>query len=93
MYNYVAMDRRLLTNYFYNILFQVVKIATPVIIVPYTMSHLGATTLGISDFAGNIVTWFILFGTLGANIYGNREIAKVRDDKKKLSHLWDRDRK
>ena len=82
------MDRRLLTNYFYNILFQVVKIATPVIIVPYTMSHLGATTLGISDFAGNIVTWFILFGTLGANIYGNREIAKVRDDKKKLSQTF-----
>lgn len=82
------MDKRLVTNYFYSILYQVVKIAAPVIIVPYTMSHLGATTLGISDFAGNIATWFILFGTLGCNLYGNREIAKVRDDRKRLSKTF-----
>ena len=82
------MDKKLFVNYFYNILYQVVKIATPVIIVPYTMSHLGATTLGLSDFAGNIATWFILFGTLGCNLYGNREIARVRDDRKRLSKTF-----
>ena len=74
------MDRKLITNYIYNILYQLVKIAMPIIIVPYTMGHLGETTLGISDFAANIASWFILFGTLGANIYGNRQIARVRDN-------------
>ena len=56
------MDRKLITNYIYNILYQLVKIAMPIIIVPYTMGHLGETTLGISDFAANIASWFILFG-------------------------------
>ncbi len=82
------MDRKLLMNYFYNILYQLVKIALPIVIVPYTMGHLGASTLGISDFAGNIASWFILFGVLGCNLYGNREIAKVREDRKELSKTF-----
>ena len=82
------MDRKILTNYIYNILYQIVKICLPVIIVPYTMGHLGETTLGISDFAANIASWFILFGTLGANIYGNRQIARVRDDKEERSRTF-----
>ncbi|MFI3284689.1 MAG: polysaccharide biosynthesis C-terminal domain-containing protein [Erysipelotrichaceae bacterium] len=82
------MDKKLLSNYLYNILYQLVKVALPVIIVPYTMGHLGAETLGISDFAGNIANWFILFGVLGINIYGNREIARVRDNKEDLSRTF-----
>ena len=53
--------------------------------MPYVLGTLGESVLGISDFASNIASWFILFGVLGVNIYGNREIAKVRDDKDKLS--------
>lgn len=82
------MDRKLFTNYIYNILYQIVKICLPIIIVPYTMGHLGETTLGISDFAANIASWFILFGTLGANVYGNRQIARVRDDKAERSKTF-----
>ena len=82
------MDRKIFTNYVYNILYQLVKICLPVVIVPYTMGHLGETTLGISDFASNIASWFILFGTLGANIYGNRQIARVRDNKEERSKTF-----
>ena len=60
----------------------------PLVIVPYTMSHLGEKVLGISDFAGNVASWFILFGILGVNLYGNKEIAKVRDDKEKLNKTF-----
>ena len=56
------MDRKIFLNYFYNIFYQIVKIVLPFFLVPYTMSHLGASTLGISDFASNISAWFILFG-------------------------------
>lgn len=82
------MDKKLFKNYIYNILYQVVKIVLPVVIVPYTMNHLGESVLGISDFANNIASWFIIFGTLGINIYGNREIAKVRDNKDQLSKTF-----
>lgn len=79
------MDKKILQNYIYNIAYQLVKIALPLVTVPYLYAHVGAETLGISDFASNIAGWFILFGTLGVNTYGNRSIAKVRDEKEKMS--------
>ena len=82
------MDRKLLRNYLYNILYQIVKVVLPLFMVPYTYAHIGAETLGISDFASNIAGWFILFGTLGVNTYGNREIAKVRDNQDDLNRTF-----
>lgn len=79
------MDKKLIQNYIYNIAYQLVKIALPLVTVPYLYAHIGAETLGISDFASNIAGWFILFGTLGVNTYGNRTIAKVRDNKEQMS--------
>ncbi|MCF0115574.1 MAG: oligosaccharide flippase family protein [Erysipelotrichaceae bacterium] len=82
------MDKKLLKNYIYNILYQMVKIVIPLITLPYTYAHIGAATLGISDFAYNISGWFILFGVLGVNTYGNREIAKVRDNQDELNRTF-----
>ena len=82
------MDKKILLNYIYNIAYQLVKIALPLVTVPYLYAHIGAETLGISDFASNIAGWFILFGTLGVNTYGNRAIAKVRDDKDQMSQTF-----
>lgn len=76
------MDKKIVKNYFYNILYQVVKIIMPLILVPYTASHIGQSALGIYNYAGSLMNWFILFGILGINTYGNRQIAKVRDDVK-----------
>ena len=78
------MDRKILRNYIYNALYQLIRIILPFILVPYTLSHIGTRTLGIYDYAGSIMNWFILFGVLGINTYGNREIAKVRNDKGSL---------
>lgn len=74
------MDKKLIKNYIYNILYQLVKIVLPLILAPYTASHIGVTPLGSYQYAGSIMNWFILFGILGVNTYGNRQIAKVRDD-------------
>ena len=82
------MDRRLIRNYIYNIAYQLVKIVLPLVIVPYTYAHLTAPVLGISDFAGSIINWFILFGILGVNTYGNREIAKVRNHPEDLNRTF-----
>lgn len=79
------MDKKLILNYFYNILYQIVKILLPIVVIQYTFTHLTPEVLGIADFAGNIMNWFILFGILGVNTYGNRQIAKVRDDQKQLT--------
>ncbi|MBR2592130.1 MAG: polysaccharide biosynthesis C-terminal domain-containing protein [Oscillospiraceae bacterium] len=76
------MDRKIVKNYIYNILYQLVKIILPFILVRYTSVHIGKDALGIYNYAGSIMNWFILFGILGVNTYGNRQIAKVRDDEK-----------
>ncbi len=82
------MDRKLLKNYLYNILYQLVKIILPFLLAPYTLSHVGKETLGIYNFAGSIMNWFILFGILGVNTYGNRQIARIRDDKNELNRTF-----
>ena len=79
------MDSKIIKNYIYNILYQLVRIILPMVLVPYTYAHITPPVLGISSFASNIMSWFILFGILGVNTYGNREIAKVRNDPKKLN--------
>lgn len=79
------MDKKLLKNYFYNILFQLVKITLPLVMLPYYYKHISAEALGINAYVGSICAYFIIFGTLGVNIYGNREIAKVKNDKRQLS--------
>lgn len=82
------MDRKIFVNYIYNFLYQVIKIVVPFFLVPYTMGHLGESVLGISDFAINIASWFIIFGILGISTYGIREIGKVRDDRDHLSRTF-----
>lgn len=84
------MDKKLLINYFYNILFQVVRIILPMFLVPYTHAVVTTPVLGINDLAGSVSSLFILFGIVGINVYGNREIAKVRDNKQELSrNFWE----
>jgi O-antigen/teichoic acid export membrane protein len=84
------MDRKIIRNYIYNALYQLVRIVLPFVLAPYTLSHLGTQTMGIYDYAGSIMNWFILFGILGVNTYGSREIAKVRDNRAELSRsFWE----
>ncbi|MBQ6490060.1 MAG: flippase [Solobacterium sp.] len=82
------MDRKLIRNYLYNILYQLTKLVFPFLLAPYLISHVGSETLGIYSFAGKIMNWFILFGILGVNTYGNRQIAKIRDDKEELNRTF-----
>ena len=82
------MDKKILQNYFYNILYQLLVVLAPMITVPYVTRTLGAPMLGISDWTGSNVQWFVLFGIMGVSIYGNREIARVRDDKIKMSKTF-----
>ena len=82
------MDKKILKNYIYNVLYQMVRVLLPFILVPYTYAHITPSRLGIYDFAGAIMQWFILFGILCINVYGNREIAKVRDDQKLLNKTF-----
>lgn len=76
---------RVATNYIYNVAYQILTFITPIITAPYLSRTLGADNLGKYNYTYSIVYWFILFGTMGISLYGSKEIAKVSNDREKLS--------
>ncbi len=75
-------------NYFYNMLYEILALILPIITTPYLARTLGAESIGIYSYTLSIATYFILFGTLGIALYGQREIAYVQDNKKKRSLIF-----
>jgi hypothetical protein len=75
-------------NYIYNFLYQILTIIIPLITTPYLSRVLGAENIGIYSFTISITTYFILFGSLGVAMYGQREIAYVQNDIKKRSKIF-----
>lgn len=80
--------RSLKANFLWNASYQVLRIVTPLITMPYLSRVLGATQLGTFSYTYSISSWFSLFCILGLNQYGNREIARARDDSQKLAQTF-----
>jgi O-antigen/teichoic acid export membrane protein len=60
----------------------------PLITVPYISRILGKEGVGVYSYTLSIVQYFVILGSLGISIYGNRQIAYVRDDKEKMSKTF-----
>ena len=75
-------------NYLYNMAYQILAILLPLITTPYLSRVLGAESIGIYSYTYSIATYFVLFGTLGVALYGQREIAYVQDNSKKRSIVF-----
>lgn len=75
-------------NLVYNTCYQILILVLPLITAPYISRVLGAEKIGVYSYTYSIVYYFMLIAMLGINNYGNREIAKARDDKEKLSKTF-----
>lgn len=75
-------------NIIYNIVYQLVIVILPLITSPYLSRKLGAEMSGIYAYTYSIAYYFMMFGRLGITVYGNRTIAKVRDDKEKINRTF-----
>lgn len=75
-------------NYLYNLLYQILILILPIITTPYISRTLGSENIGIYSFTISIVSYFMLFGSLGVHLYGQREIAYVRENKSKLQKTF-----
>ena len=67
-------------NYLYNVSYQVLLLLVPLITTPYVSRVLGAEGIGTFSFATSIVTYFVIFATLGTTTYGQREVSYVQRD-------------
>lgn len=84
------MKKSILKNYIYNLVYQIIVIILPLITTPYLSRVLGAENIGTYSYTLSIVTYFILFGSLGVAMYGQREIAYLQNDKKGRSQkFWE----
>lgn len=72
-------------NFVYNLLYQILIIILPLITAPYISRVLGAENVGVYSYTYSVANYFVLISMLGVKNYGNRSIARVRDDKEELS--------
>lgn len=75
-------------NIIYQAFYEVIAIVLPLVTSPYISRVLGAEGLGIFSYTYSIAYYYQLFGNLGIKFYGNRTIARVRNDKKKLNKAY-----
>lgn len=79
------MRKSVVKNYMYNLAYQILILILPVLTTPYISRVLGAENIGIYSYTLSISSYFILFGSLGIVLYGQREIAYNQEDRKKCT--------
>lgn len=55
---------------------------------PYVARVLGVERIGLVNFVDNTVNYFLLFATMGVGLLGVREIATVKEDKKRRDQVY-----
>ncbi len=55
---------------------------------PYVARVLGVERIGLVNFVDNTVNYFLLFATMGGGLLGVREIAAVKEDKKRRDQVY-----
>lgn len=79
---------KVVKNYLYNVGYQVLAIIVPLITSAYVSRVLRPAGVGANAFTNSIIQYFILFASMGIGYYGNRQIAYVREDHKKMAKTF-----
>ncbi|MGX6995944.1 oligosaccharide flippase family protein [Pediococcus acidilactici] len=81
---------QIIKNFLFNVSYQVFILLVPLVTTPYISRVLGSEGVGINAYTNSIIQYFILFGTIGINTYGNRQIAYSRGNNKNVSQdFWE----
>lgn len=79
---------KIIKNYIYNSIYQILTIMIPIVTIPYAARVLGAEGIGINGYVASISTLFIYIGLLGLDKYASREIAYKRGNKDELNKTF-----
>ncbi|WP_024862504.1 polysaccharide biosynthesis C-terminal domain-containing protein [Pediococcus acidilactici] len=79
---------KVVKNYLYNAFYQIFVLLVPLVTTPYLSRVLGPQGVGINSYTNSIIQYFILAGSIGIGMYGNRQIAFVRDNKEELTKTF-----
>lgn len=75
-------------NYIYSVAYSILTTLLPLVTAPYISRVIGANGLGIYNYNYTIVMYCMLFAMLGVGYYGNRAIAKVRDNENERNEVF-----
>lgn len=84
----MSEKKSVVKNYMYNLIYQILILVLPLVTTPYLSRVLGAEGIGIYSYTYAIITYFVLFGSLGIALYGQREIAYVQDKPKRRKKIF-----
>lgn len=80
--------KKLAKNYVYNILYQIFILSVAIITAPYLTRVLGATNMGTYSYISSFSSVISTLSLLGIYNYGVRQLAYVREDKKKFNQTF-----
>lgn len=69
--------KSLANNFIFNIFYQLMLYVVPLVITPYLSRVLGVDGIGRYSYIQSIVSYFVLFATLGSTLYGQKKIAQL----------------
>ena len=81
-------ESKIVSNYIFNLIYQILSMVVPLITTPYLSRVLGAEGTGIYSYTYSITSYFLLFGMLGSTLYAQREIAYVQDNVEQRSKIF-----
>lgn len=79
---------QIIKNFLWNSSYQLFVLVVPFVTIPYISRVLGPSGVGINAYTNSIIQYFILIGSLGFSLYGNREIAYNRENKQKYTEIF-----
>jgi O-antigen/teichoic acid export membrane protein len=83
------MAKSIKVNFLYNVVYQVLQIAIPLVTTPYLSRALGPVAVGTYSFTNAVVAYFVMACVLGMSTHGVRAIARSRHDSEMLAgEFW-----
>lgn len=79
---------KLVSNYLFTVLYQLLLMLTPVITTPYLSRILRTEGIGIEAYVTSIVQLFIVFIVLSLPMYGSRQIAVKKGQEELSKEFW-----
>lgn len=78
----------LLSNYIYSLVSQLLALIAPMITAPYLARTLHEVGNGQIAFVNSIVAYFASFAGFGFSLYGQREVAKNKDNQNSINEIF-----
>ena len=81
-------EQSIVSNYLYNVAYEIFVLILPFITATYTSRIFGPDGIGIYSYSNTIASYAILIGSLGISTYGQRECSRFRNNKEILSKTF-----